>query len=147
MSEIKHGLAWSDEYKLGNIQVDTQHRRLFELVSDLIDSCLNDCVVDNVKDTLDFLVNYTVQHFLDEEALQLEYNYPDYVNHRQLHEDFKHTIGILVREYMETGSSEILGDNINKTVVRWLINHIQREDRKIAEYIRGVRMGTSSDIR
>ena len=144
MSEIKHGIAWSDEYKLGNTQVDAQHYRLFELVSDLVESCQGGCATEKVKETLDFLVNYTVQHFLDEEAIQLEYNYPDYVNHRQLHEDFKHTVGILVRDYLETGSSEDLRDNVNKTVIRWLIHHIQREDRKIAEHIRGVRMGTGS---
>ena len=142
MSKIKHGIAWSDGYKLGNTQVDAQRRRLFELVSDLVGSCMEGCGKEKINETLDFLVNYTVQHFLDEEALQLEYNYPDYVNHRQLHEDFKHTVSILVHEYYETGSSEVLVENVYKTVIRWLVNHIQREDRKIAEHIRGVRMGT-----
>jgi len=141
MSEIIYGIAWSDDYKLGNTQVDAQHRRLFELVSDVVGSCVEGHGKDKMKETLDFLVNYTVQHFLDEEALQLQYHYPGYVAHRQLHEDFKHTVGLLVRDYQKTGSSEDLCVNLNKTVVRWLINHIQREDRKIAEHIRNVRMG------
>jgi len=140
MNEIIHGIAWSDEYKLGNTQVDAQHHRLFELVSEVVGACVDNSDVEITKKALDFLVNYTVQHFSDEEALQLQYGYPDFARHRQLHEDFKHTVGLLVAEYHETGSSELLSENVNKTVIRWLINHIQREDKKIGEHIRGMRI-------
>ena len=136
MGEIKYGIAWSDDYKLGNGKVDAQHRRLFELVSDLVGSCVEGSGEEKVKEALDFLVDYTIQHFIDEEALQLEYGYPEYESHRQLHEEFKGTVGAMISEYENTGSSQELGDNVNKTIVRWLINHIQREDKKIADHIR-----------
>jgi len=135
MSEIKYGVAWSEKYELGNEQVDSQHRRLFELVSDLIEVCMCGYENDKLQETLDFLVDYTIKHFNDEEALQVQYNYPEYENHKKMHEGFKTMVGGLVREFSETGSSDELSKNVNKIIVRWLINHIQREDKKIGEYI------------
>ena len=139
MSEIKYGIAWSDEYKLGNQIVDDQHRRLFELVSELIGACNAGHSTENLKETLGFLVEYTVKHFADEEALQIQFDYPDLGHHKQQHEDFKIQVGELVQDFHKSGSSEELCNNVNKIVVRWLTNHIHREDKKIGAHIRNIR--------
>ena len=138
MNEVKYGIAWNDSYKLGNEQVDAQHKRLFELVSGLVSSCMDGSNTEKLNETLNFLVNYTVQHFNDEEALQIQYSYPEYIRHKQLHEDFKVTVGELVQRFMKSASSKELSSDVNKIVVRWLINHIQREDKKIGKHIQNV---------
>jgi len=135
MEEMKYGVAWNDSYKLGAEKVDAQHKKLFELVSDLVDACLSGSEIEKVKETLDFLVNYTVQHFTEEEALQVLCGFPDYERHKTLHEDFKVTVGELVKEFNESGSSMELSNSMNKIVVRWLINHIRVEDKKIGRHI------------
>ncbi|MCL2877504.1 MAG: hemerythrin family protein [Acidobacteria bacterium] len=137
-TKITKGLAWKDEFNLGHDWVDMQHRRLFELVNGLIESCADGSDITKLKGTLDFLVNYAVNHFADEEALQLKYNYPEYEGHKRIHEDFKITVGGLVEKFTKSGSSAELSSDVNKIVVRWLINHIQREDGKIGEYIRSL---------
>lgn len=138
MSEITHGIAWREEYKLGNEQVDEQHYQLFALVSKLVTSCMDGSDMEKLKETLDFLVNYTVCHFNDEEALQVRYNYPDYERHRQLHEDFKVTAQGLAQSFAESGSSEELSNAVNKTVINWLTNHILIEDKKIGDHIQRI---------
>jgi len=138
MESAQYGVAWSDDYNLGFEQVDSQHRRLFELVNNLVKACMEKLDMILLQDTLDFLVKYTVQHFADEEAVQLEYNYPGYKEHKQMHEDFKVTVGQHVQQFNESGSSEELSNTMNKIVVRWLINHIQREDMKIGAHIRSL---------
>ena len=137
-TEMSHVLAWKDEFNLGHDWVDMQHRRLFELVNGLVESCAAGSDAIKLKGTLDFLVNYTVQHFDDEEALQLKYNYPGYEKHKRIHEDFKVTVGGLVEKFTAGESSAELSNDVNKIVVRWLINHIQREDKKIGEHIRNL---------
>ena len=136
MSEQNYGLAWSEKFELGCPQVDAQHKRLFELVRELVKACTLRYDIDVLNETLDFLVEYTVQHFNDEEELQKQYNYPEYEYHKQLHEDFKLLIGEKVQHFRENGSSEELSNDVNRIVVRWLISHIQREDSKIGEFIR-----------
>jgi len=135
MNGIKYGLAWSKDFELGYGQVDSQHRRLFELVSELVSACMDGSDTQKLRETLDFLVKYTVQHFTDEEALQLRCNYPGYERHKQLHEDFKVTVGELVYEFDRYGSTIELSNNVNKIVVKWLINHIQREDKRIGDHL------------
>ena len=136
--ETKYGVAWNDSYKFGNEQVDMQHKRLFELVSGLVSSCMDGTDTEKLRETLDFLVNYTVCHFNDEEALQIQHNYPEYARHKQLHEDFKATVGKLVQRFIQSASSKELSNDVNKIVVRWLVNHIQREDKKIGRHIQSV---------
>ena len=84
------------------------------------------------------MVNYTVHHFYDEELLQVQYSFPDYARHKQLHDDFKKTVGELVQRFAESGSSEELSCDVNKVVVRWLTGHIRQEDKKIGEHMRRV---------
>ena len=131
-----HGVAWSENYSLGNSQLDEQHKQLFEFVSDLVGACIDGSSTEKLNETLDFLVNYTVRHFNDEEALQIEYEYADFERHKKMHDDFKAEVGELVQRFNDSASPEELNNDINRIVVRWLINHIQREDRKIGNHIR-----------
>ena len=135
MNSKNQGVAWNDSFSLGNEQVDLQHKNLFELVNGLINACLDGSDMERLQETLNFLVNYAVRHFHFEEELQQLYHYPDYGRHKKLHDDFKQTIGELVERYNQNGSSAELNSDVNKIVVRWLINHIQREDKKIGEHM------------
>ena len=135
---INQGIAWKDSFALGNEQVDLQHKKLFALLSEIVNACMDGSDTGKLHETLDFLVNYTVRHFHFEEELQLRYNYPEYEQHKQLHEDFKITVGELVEKFNKNGSSTELSKTVNRIIVRWLINHIQREDKKIGVYIRSV---------
>ena len=139
MDDIKYGLAWSDDYKLGNPTVDEQHHRLFELVSEIVVACTEDRGTETLARTLDFLLEYTVKHFRDEEAIQIQFGFPDLGRHKLLHEDFKREVSELVQDFRQSGSSEELSNNVNRVIVRWLINHIQREDKKIVAHIRSIR--------
>ncbi|MCL1804982.1 MAG: hemerythrin family protein [Clostridiales bacterium] len=136
MGDIQYGLAWQDKYKLGDKKVDAQHRQLFELLSELIKSCMDGTDVEKLHVTLDFLVDYTVKHFYDEESLQVYFNYPDYLRHKQLHEDFKGTVGEIVAKFNRDGSSAELSRDLSKIVALWLVQHITIEDKKIGEYLR-----------
>jgi len=128
-------IAWSKDYELGNDFVDSQHKRLFELVGNIGKSCFEGGDINTLCETLDFLLQYTVQHFHDEEALQIKYNFPEYEYHKKLHEDFEAAVIEKVVEFKEKGSTKDLSDTVNEFVITWLVNHILKEDMKIKEYI------------
>ena len=132
------GIAWSKEYELGCDFVDSQHKRLFELVNNISLACKDGQDVKILNETLDFLLQYTVQHFIDEEAYQIKYDFPDYERHKQLHEDFKETVSEKVSEFREKGSTKMLSTTVNKIVVRWLVNHILMEDMKIGVHVKSL---------
>ena len=136
MSEWAHGIAWSDDLETGNDAIDSQHRQIFKLTSDLVEACESNKGHEVLGEALNFLASYTVKHLADEEALQVEHDFPDYENHKKFHEAFKEKVVELIRQYQADSTSVDLRAQINSTIIRWLLQHIKREDFKIAEHIR-----------
>ena len=136
MSEWTHGIAWSQTLETGNDAIDSQHKELFRLTSNLVEACENNRGQEVLGETLNFLASYTIKHFSDEEALQVEYNFPGYERHKKLHEDFKAKVVDLIHQYQQDNQSVDLRAHVNSTIIRWLLQHIKGEDFKIAEHIR-----------
>ena len=82
-----------------------------------------------------FLKDYTKKHFDDEEQLQKRFKYPDRVNHKKMHEGFKKTVKEINERLEKEGSSVALVGKINSDVAGWLINHIKKQDVKVAKHI------------
>jgi hemerythrin len=123
--------TWSEEFATGNVTVDTQHKQLFIAINNLLDACSSGQGRAHLSKTLDFLIDYTVKHFSDEEKLQQQCNYPDYQNHKKLHDDFKITVGDLAKQLKENGSSIALVTKVNSNIGDWIVNHIKNEDKKV----------------
>ena len=136
MERQKQGLAWNERFNIGHSLVDGQHQRLFEMISELASYCEDGSDAEKLQQTLDYLVDYTVRHFNEEEELQTKYGYPDYIKHKALHEEFKVSVGELVSEFKESGSSAELSRGVNKVLVRWIVKHVIDEDKKIGVFIR-----------
>ena len=136
MSEWENGVRWASNLETGNHRIDQQHKQLFKLTSDIVESYMSGKSSELVAKTLDFLAEYTVKHFADEEALQIQYDFPEYKAHKKMHDDFKETVTDLIAKYKANDNSVDLHSTVNSIVVRWLVQHIQREDSKIAQHIR-----------
>lgn len=120
----------------GNTAIDTQHKELIDAMNNLLAACAQGKGREEIKNTIKFLVDYTVKHFNDEEKLQKQYNYPDYAAHKKLHDDFKEEVKKIVEEYEQDGTSVVLTFKINNIIASWLIKHIKGEDKKVAAFIK-----------
>ena len=139
LDQYEEGIAWDENLMTGNALVDMQHQRIFTRVSRLAHPEEGSGGMDDLEDTLAFLENFTTRHFTDEEALLLEYGYPGYAEHKELHTQFReNVVDDLIRRYNEDGSSEELMSDTNRAIIRWLANHMKNEDKKISDYIRYV---------
>jgi hemerythrin-like metal-binding protein len=134
----KYGIAWTADLETGNSTIDSQHRQIFKLTSSLAEACTKGQGAGILGDALNFLASYTIRHFADEEALQIQYNYPDFEAHKKTHEEFKKTVAALAARYKTSGSSEELLEDVNSILVHWLVEHIKQEDSKIAAHIRSL---------
>lgn len=120
----------------GNATIDSQHKELISAINSLLEACASGRGRDKITETSKFLVSYTKRHFGDEEKLQQQSGYPDYVNHKKYHETFIVTVNEIVAELERTGPTVALVARINSSVGAWLINHITREDVKVAAHIK-----------
>jgi hemerythrin len=133
--------VWDDSLKTGNALIDEQHKQLFAALGNLI-KISNEGRNDELKKSLDFLNDYTIKHFFDEEQLQQKFKYPDYPNHKKLHENFKALVRELSHKWIMGGASEALTNEVKLKIGDWLISHIKGQDIKLGAYIKDT--GSSS---
>jgi hemerythrin-like metal-binding protein len=131
----KHYL-WDDALAIGVENIDEQHRQLFIALNSLIDAIEMGKGAEELKKALDFLVNYTATHFADEEEIQKQCGFPDFENHRLIHEAFKSGVIQMAGQLDKLGSSADTIKEVRNKVGEWLINHIKFQDSKIGAFIK-----------
>jgi hemerythrin-like metal-binding protein len=131
----KERLTWSVDLETGNDLIDSQHKQLIEALANLLDACSGGQGRAMLSDTMDFLESYTAKHFSDEENLQRRYDYPGYSKHKRLHDGFKLVVADIGRQLKAQGPTIALVGKVNSNIVGWLVNHITREDKKVAAHI------------
>ena len=127
--------TWNKDLETGNAMIDQQHKQLVQCINDLMNACSQGKGRDQIIETMQFLQTYTAKHFGDEEILQQRYKYPDYINHKKYHETFKKTVADILAELKSTGPTVALVAKVNTSIGSWFINHIKREDTKVAKHI------------
>lgn len=129
-------MVWSEELSVGVKQIDDQHKALIQAVNDLFEACSEGKGRKKIADTMEFLQNYVVLHFGEEEKQQQHYGYPDYPNHKKLHADFVNSFLVYKKQLETEGPTISLVAKFNSFVSNWLIYHISKEDKKIGQYIK-----------
>lgn len=127
---------FSPDLETGNNTIDSQHRQLIQAINDLLAACASGKGRAELEKTTKFLFDYTSKHFADEEQLQQKSRYPDYIQHKRYHEAFKATVSSLSKKLSEQGPTITLVGEVNSAIAGWLLNHIKREDTKVAAHIR-----------
>jgi len=138
---------WNSTYETGNATVDNDHKEIFALVEQVLQTSFKSRK-EKIKTAIDFLANYTVRHFGNEERLMDESAFPHAEMHKKQHADFLTVVTKLVEKFegngYALGATEDVSDStvlhlsleINKVVVGWLTNHIMSSDRALADHYR-----------
>jgi len=127
---------WDPQLETGYDKIDGQHQQLFSAVKNIMDASAGGKGDKVEMSTLDFLTIYVVKHFNDEEQLQRDYEYPDYLNHKEIHDDFKETVTELMELVNKTGPTGKIIDDVCAVVRTWLLNHIKGDDFRMAAFVK-----------
>lgn len=127
---------WDKSIETGNTLIDEEHKKLIQGINDFLDVCHSEQAGENLQKTLRFVNDYTIQHFFDEEQLQLKYKYPNYDNHHAFHEGYKKVVKDLMITFITKGYSEELVATAKHDIGDVLIAHIKHEDVRLAAHIR-----------
>ena len=128
-------MIWQKNYETGNTQVDNEHKEIFKLVQNVIDATF-DSQDNKVEATIDFLANYTVNHFKNEETLMMESSYPDMPVHKKQHDDFVVEVLALRERVINESDSAKSNSDIKKVIVNWLTDHVLGSDKLMANHYR-----------
>jgi hemerythrin len=127
---------WDKSLEVGNKLIDDQHRQLVDALNGFLNAHVDKKSSQELKKSLDFLNDYTIKHFYEEEQLQKKYQYPDYENHKKLHEGLKKVVRELQIQLIMKGPSDALFNEVQTRVGDWLISHIKFQDAKIGTYLK-----------
>jgi len=127
---------WKDSLTTGNATIDSQHKELVNAANELLEACSQGKGREEIVRTGKFLLSYTKKHFGDEEKLQLKSKYPDYENHKKLHDILVKEVNNLVSDLESQGPTVALVGKINNLISGWVFDHISREDIKVATHIK-----------
>jgi hemerythrin-like metal-binding protein len=123
-------IVWKNDYSVGEPSLDAQHRQVIDLLNELYVAMQRGVDHQAVRPLLDQLVQYTVNHFQSEEKVLLAHQYPDFAQHRALHDKMRQrTMGLRDNAGLVTGRDLLV------FLKEWWCSHIQEQDKKYEPYV------------
>jgi diguanylate cyclase (GGDEF)-like protein/PAS domain S-box-containing protein/hemerythrin-like metal-binding protein len=127
-SNILH-LIWHDSYACGEPIIDDEHRKLFELANNLIDSAFSRNENPQQFDSaLDILLAHVVKHFADEEVILAQHHYNDLDVHAHDHKALIENALKLRDSALAVGVT--IGGLVNFLAEEVVAQHLLKTDRK-----------------
>lgn len=127
-------LWWTDELKTGVDQIDNQHKTIFEKAN-LVFNLEKDSNKEELEEVFVFLMDYANNHFYEEEAMMMKYNYEGFLDHRKEHNYFIEEIYNIYQDVKENAMNENNITLLKALFIDWLINHISVEDKKYVNVV------------
>lgn len=126
-------VQWSDSMSVGNQHIDEQHMILIDTINQLASAeKQNDRAV--VSMIIDELVSYTAFHFQFEEQLLEACIYPEFEQHRNVHQSFVKWVTEVREEFVYHRRAQF-GERILNFLRDWLRDHILGEDQRYRPFI------------
>jgi hemerythrin len=127
-------IEWSNAlYSVKIDSFDNDHKKLLQYINDLHSAMLKGQGKDALSKILNDLSEYTHYHFKAEEKQMLESGYPDYEEHKRLHNELTVQLTDLMQDY-KLGKREVSIETF-KFLKEWLFNHIQVADKKYTPWL------------
>ena len=127
-------MPWTHELELGFEEIDGQHQWLVHLTNRLHDELSQDLPRrEAIGEVLEGLVDYTHNHFMVEEVMFEQHNYPETPAHKAEHDGFTRKATNLLLRF--EGGEEITFEAMG-FLKAWLIHHICQVDRSYLPFFR-----------
>jgi hemerythrin-like metal-binding protein len=123
-------VQWNSELELGIKEIDEQHRRLVDILNEVIHRKTSGSAGRKLEQIIEDLVDYTDYHFKAEEQIMERFGYGGLAEHRRMHDGFSDRLRVL---YLNTASGDgERTDEILDFLKEWLLHHIMKVDRQYA---------------
>jgi hemerythrin len=126
-------IEWKAVYAVNIAEIDTQHKKLVDLINILHEAILAGKGKEALAQILADLVDYTLYHFSTEEKFFDEYDYPETDQHKELHKDLVQQVATLQKKH--TDGEKVLTIDVMNFLRDWLQDHIVGEDTKFGPYL------------
>lgn len=130
LEDLKKNFGWKEIYSVGNVEIDREHKQLFDIAQDAFIQVEEKQRNAKIKEVLTELYTYMKTHFKHEEKFMQEINYPLIQEHKVLHHNIIEKINTFVKQ-LPTMDESLFEKELAKIIDIALVHHIIQEDRKI----------------
>lgn len=130
LEDLKKNFGWKEIYSVGNVEIDKEHKKLFDIAQDAFTQVEETQRNSKIKEVLTELYTYMKTHFKHEEKFMKEMNYPTIEEHKVLHHNIIEKINTFIKQLPNMEES-IFEKELAKIIDIALVHHIIQEDRKI----------------
>ena len=129
-------ITMSKDLEVGVLEIDEQHMELINRLNALLSMGDGAVSKEETQKTLDLLGEYIVKHFSDEEALQKKNNYPEYEEHKKMHQLYIDEFQKLKKEFAASGHSLKFTMDLNNSLISWIVKHIKSADVALGKFLK-----------
>lgn len=119
---------WTPAISVNNPDIDSQHKRLFDLINNLHDAMIAGKGKDVLAATLAELLDYTKTHFSYEEKYIQSKQYVGFAAHKLQHDQFTKKVADWQKDF-QAGKMNLTIE-VSQYLKDWLVNHIEVIDKK-----------------
>lgn len=127
-------LLWDESLETGIIEIDIQHRNLFNIFKVLDDSIDQGKSSMIIKYIIDEIERYGSYHIIAEESILKKYNVFSKA-HEAEHLHFKNQVQKFKEKYINT-KDKILAKEISEYLYTWVTNHIMKTDMEELDHLK-----------
>ncbi|OGS99380.1 MAG: hypothetical protein A3F73_00740 [Gallionellales bacterium RIFCSPLOWO2_12_FULL_59_22] len=124
-------IVWKDSYCIGIPIIDEQHRCIVSIINSIHYFIEEHRELDVLNSIIDMMVQYTVIHFMTEEAMLKEAGYSHIEEHVLLHQHLIKQLKVVSHKAVQDCDVEPL----MKLLKAWWLSHINHEDRKYVPFM------------
>ena len=128
-------LTWKPEYEIGAPQIDEQHRQLVHLANDLYRIVENGSDNRSLLRAFEALINYTENHFREEEALWQQIDSPHLADQEKDHDRLAEELRTLIFPADAVAEGKV-GANLKEWLSNRLLPHMMHKDQKAAQSLK-----------
>ena len=125
-------MEWLKKFEVGHPKIDMEHRVFFDLIQSILAAHENKASRDKVRRLILETAKYAEFHFLSEENIMLDINYPDFEQHHLKHQLLMNELRRYIIKFEAT--QDVLEELIH-FMVDWFSNHTTQEDQELTRYI------------
>lgn len=127
-------MEWSESYTIGLSAIDSQHKRIFQLIRGLNEAIEAGVEISDVEKLFVVLDQYKSRHFQLEEKYMVESNYPGLKEQLEAHAHFSNRIIALRENLNQNGLTPNIVQAIQSELEEWLKEHVTSLDVVFGKY-------------
>lgn len=126
-------VEWDTCYCVGNDRLDQQHQRIVAMINQLGEAMDVGNERPALMKILSDLAGYTKTHFVEEERLMEQHDYPDLAGHREKHGALNRALADFYRNFYT--SSRPVTSEVMAFLKSWLYDHILGQDKQYVPFL------------